>query len=156
MKGVTTGVVLVISITTALFFPSQAAAQGVAAAIDSEYPWQYSNAYVQAGGSFTVRTDDSGPDGKAGTWTVGYPGLPAVGPNGYDRATDSEIYVGCKYDANLPYGRLLGRVGDDGPVFSIGAGGTFQANASGPLNLRINDQDHCLVDNRGYIEVWVS
>src|SRR4051812_21057948 len=81
---------------------------------------------------------------------------PAVGPNGYDRATDSKIYVGCKYDSNLPYGRLLGRVGDDGPVFSIGTGGTFRANASGPLNLRINDQDHCLVDNQGYIEVWVS
>jgi len=156
MKGVTIGLVTAFSIATALFFSGKAAAQGVAAAIDSEYPWQYSNAYVQAGQSFTVRTDDSGPDGKAGTWTVDSRLWPAVGPNGYDPATDSKIYVGCKYDSSLPYGRLLGRVGDDGPVLSIGAGGTFQANASGPLNLRINDQDHCLVDNHGYIEVWVS
>jgi len=40
-------------------------------------------------------------------------------------------------------------------VFSIGDGGTFKANASGPLNLRINDVDRCLVDNSGYIQVSV-
>jgi hypothetical protein len=127
---------------------SSAVAQGVSVAIDADKGWAYSNAYVEAGQTFNVST--------SGTWTVDYRLWPAVGANGYKPSTDERIYKGCRYADNLPYGRLLGRIGNDGPVFSVGAGGTFQANASGPLNLRINDVNRCLVDNSGYIQVWIA
>jgi hypothetical protein len=104
---------------------------------------------------FTVRTDEPGPVGDAGTWTVGYPGLPAVGPAGYDSGTDRTIFQGCKVVPSLPYGRLLGRIGEEqNTVFSVGDGGSFRAYANSPVVFRINDQDHCLGDNRGYI--WVD
>lgn len=141
------GSVLVLAAAVALFVPGIAAAQGVSAAIDADKGWAYSNAYFDAGQTFTVST--------AGTWTVDYRLWPPVGANGYDSATDDKIYKGCKYDGRFAYGRLLGRIGDGGPVFSIGDGGTFKANASGPLNLRINDVDRCLVDNSGYVQVSV-
>jgi eukaryotic-like serine/threonine-protein kinase len=141
------------AILTAQAIPADAA---VAAPIDSVYGWQYTNALVKKGVTYTVTTDDTGPDGQAGTWTVDYRNFPSVGPSGYDRSTDAKIYQGCKYEPSMPYGRLLGRIGDDGKVFSIGTGRTFTADASGPLNARINDQDHCLVDNQGYIMVWTK
>lgn len=140
-------------VLTSQAIPAEAA---VAAPIDSVYGWQYTNAIVKKGVTYTVTTDDTGPDGQAGTWTVDYRNFPAVGPSGYDPSTDAKIYQGCKYEPDMPYGRLLGRIGDDGKVFSIGTGRTFTADASGQLNARINDQDHCLVDNQGYIMVWTK
>jgi hypothetical protein len=142
------GMVLGLAAAFVLFLPGIATAQGVSAAIDADKGWAYSNAYFEAGQSFTVST--------SGTWTVDYRLWPAVGANGYDDSTDDKIYKGCKYVDGLPYGRLLGRIGDGGPVFSVGDGGTFRADATGPLNLRINDVDRCLVDNSGYVQVSVS
>jgi hypothetical protein len=146
---------LVIPLLASVILNAQAmpAEAAVAAAIDSTQGWQYTNARVEKGQTYIVTTDDTGPDGHAGTWTVDYRNFPSVRPNGYDRSTDAKIYKGCKYEPSMPYGRLLGQIGADGKVFSIGNGGTFTADASGPLNARINDQDRCLVDNRGYIEV---
>jgi hypothetical protein len=141
------------AILNAQAIPAEAA---VAAAIDSVHGWQYTNARVKKGLTYIVTTNDTGPDGQAGTWTVDYRNFPSVGPSGYDRSTDAKIYQGCKYEPSMPYGRLLGKIGADGKVFSIGNGGEFTADASGPLNARINDKDHCLVDNRGYIEVWTK
>jgi hypothetical protein len=130
----------------------QSPAQRVAAPIESTVGWQYSNAILSEGLSYTVKATASGPDGKAGTWTVDYRTWPPVGPNGYDSDTDGKIYVGCKLASDdKPYGLLLGRIGEDGDAFEVGAGRTFQANRNGQLYLRINDQDRCLVDNQGYM-----
>jgi hypothetical protein len=145
-----------LSITgAALSLPGKAEA-AVSAPIDSTVGWQTSNCFFHAGDVYTVHTDAPGPDGQARTWTVDYRSFPYVGPNGYAPATDARIYQGCKVAPKLPYGRLLGRIGEHGRVFSVGAGGTFVANAAGPLYLRINDQDRCLQDNRGYIEVQIE
>jgi len=139
-----------------LSLPGTAAAAEVRAPIDSADTWQYSNAYVSAGQIFTVYTDSSGPDGKAGRWTVDYRSFPHVGPNGYDPSTDAKIYQGCKVVSSLPYARLLGRIGEHGGVFSVGTGGRFRASTGGALYMRINDQDRCRGDNLGYIAVAVS
>lgn len=55
----------------------------------------------------------------------------------------------------LPYARLLGKLGD-GPILSVGEGGTFTANANGTLLLRIHDADACLGDNDGSVRVSVT
>ncbi|HKS50005.1 MAG TPA: hypothetical protein VJT49_33840 [Amycolatopsis sp.] len=136
-------------------FPGTAAAQPLTS-INSRSGWQRSSATLTNGQDYTVNTTSKGPDGRAGTWTVDFRRWPAIGPNGYDAATDRRIRGGCKYDFNLPYGRLLGRIGVNGPVFSIGAGGKFRATTNGILYLRINDRNRCLADNRGYIQVRVS
>jgi hypothetical protein len=151
------GLAMGLAAAAALSVPGTAAAaphspaQRVAAPIESTLGWQYSNAMLSEGKSYTVKATASGPDGKAGTWTVDYRNWPAVGPDGYDPATDGRIYVGCKFASDKPYGQLLGRIGADGPAFSVGAGVTFVASRNGQLDLRINDQDHCLVDNQGYM-----
>jgi hypothetical protein len=73
---------------------------------------------------------------RAGTWTVDYRNFPSVRPSGYDRSTDAKIYQGCTYEPSVPYGRLLGQVGADDKIFSIGTGAKFTANASSSLNAR--------------------
>jgi hypothetical protein len=146
-----------LSVTGAALSTPWKAEATVSAPIDSTaVNWQTSNGYLHAGDVYTVYTDSPGPDGQAGTWTVDYRSFPYVGPNGYNRATDARIYQGCKVDPTLPYGRLLGRIGEHGRVFSVGAGGTFVAHATSPLYMRINDQGRCVQDNRGYIEVEIG
>ena len=51
-------------------------------------------------------------------------------------------------------GVLLGRIGEDGNLFIVGRGGTFYAERTGLLYLRINDD--ILSDNEGYVTVEVS
>jgi len=51
-------------------------------------------------------------------------------------------------------GVLLGRIGESGHLFIVGRGGTFYAEQSGLLYLRINDD--ILSDNEGYVTVEVS
>ncbi|MFN8487764.1 MAG: Ig-like domain-containing protein [Caldilineaceae bacterium] len=91
-----------------------------------------------------------------GFWTVDNrdTGYPSVGPEGYTPDIDSQIPVDCKFDTSSPYAKLLGQIGN-GPVFPFHAGVTFTANASGALFLRINDQDGCLGDNGGALELTV-
>ena len=91
-----------------------------------------------------------------GSWTIDYRNYGYVGAGGYSLLTDLLIFQGCKYDSSVPYGRLLGRVGTSGPVFSVGTGGIFTANSSGTLYLRINDSDLCLDDNAGSINASVA
>ncbi|MCE7988315.1 MAG: alpha/beta fold hydrolase [Caldilinea sp. CFX5] len=110
--------------------------------------WQQTPLTLQAGFPFSIFY-------TGGNWTVDYRSIPYVGPAGYDQAVDSQIPPGCKFDTALPYARLLGQIGN-GPLFSVGADLTFTANASGPLFLRINDQDGCLSDNDGALTLRVQ
>jgi hypothetical protein len=75
----------------------------------------------------------------SGSWTVGYPGLPYVGLEGYSDAVDRTIYQGCKFDQRWNYGLMLWTVGP-----------------KGELSLRIHDRDECLGDNDGAITVKVA
>jgi len=91
-------------------------------------------------------------------WTVDYRNFKYVGPWGYQKSVDSQIYQGCKIKPNRPYARLLGRVGQGSTysqIFSVGAGGSFGPHATGRLYLRINDADGCLGDNAGSVKVRV-
>ena len=92
----------------------------------------------------------------SGTWTVDRRNFPQVGPDGYSNSVDQTIYQGCKYYPQRNYGVLLGRVGGSGADFPIGEGGMFKAPSSGPLYLRINDDDACLGDNTGSVKMYVS
>jgi len=89
-----------------------------------------------------------------GEWTVDYRNYEPVGPQGHPPDIDSQIYQGCKL-VNAPYATLLGKVGN-GSVFVVGAGGNFTADASGPLYLRIHDDDRCLGDNQGSVVMKVD
>ena len=72
---------------------------------------------------------------------------------------DRQIFQGCKTVSSLPYGTLLGKIGN-GPIFFAGKGGTdagwFEAEATGPLYLRINDNEACHLDNEGEIAVTIA
>ncbi|MCA1674034.1 MAG: hypothetical protein LC799_18170 [Actinobacteria bacterium] len=110
--------------------------------------WQATPLSLQPGQAFNVTY-------VGGSWTVDYRLFPEVGPEGYAATIDGEIYQGCKLDASLPYGRLLGRIGDS-QFFSIGVGGTFIAATAGTLSLRIHDHDACLADNAGEITMMLA
>jgi hypothetical protein len=92
----------------------------------------------------------------SGTWTVDYRNFLQVGPGGDSNSVDQTIYQGCKYYPKRNYGVLLGKIGNSGAVFPIGESGIFKAASSGPLYLRINDNDSCLGDNAGSVKMYVS
>jgi hypothetical protein len=133
---------------TGLVTPIAAIAATGDQSISAVTGWQNAKiSSLKAGTTFTVVSIGGG-------WTVDYRNFADVGPSGYDAATDKTIYQGCKILSASPYGTLLGQIGS-GPVFAIGGGGKFEANADGALRLRINDADACLGDNDGEVEVNV-
>jgi hypothetical protein len=98
----------------------------------------------------------------SGTWTVDYRNFPYVGPEGYLPEIDEQIFQGCYFvkqhpasRTKVPYATLLGVIGESGRIFSVKKGGSFRADASGPLWLSMNDSDRCLGDNDGAIVVAV-
>ena len=72
------------------------------------------------------------------------------GPEGHRRYPAPSYYpVG-----GVAGGVLLGRIGEDGRPFIVGRGGTFYADGTGLLYLRINDD--ILSDNEGYLTVEIT
>jgi len=119
-----------------------------ATSISSTSGWQQSGLYLNAGDKFYV-------DYRGGSWTVDYTKFPYVGPSGYSSDIDKTIDHGsnAKIDTSVPYGYLLGTVGN-GKETPIGNySGPFTADANGYLSLRINDTDSTLGDNDGAITV---
>lgn len=51
-------------------------------------------------------------------------------------------------------GALLGRIGDEGPIFYVGRGTIIRADTSGRLYFRINDD--LLGDNKGYVTLDIN
>ncbi|MEU9971113.1 serine/threonine-protein kinase [Streptomyces malaysiensis] len=94
-----------------------------------------------------------------GTWTVDAANLPLVGPLGHTRADDESLrfaWKDCKMDSAAPFGALLGRYpGNPGNPHGVRRAWHFQASRQGTLQLRINDRDGCLDDNRGALTVTV-
>jgi hypothetical protein len=134
----------VIGLAFTIASPASALAPGYGGGINSRAGWQTTRDYIRTGETFTVI--------ESGSWTVDNRSLRYVGGGGYTREEDARIYQECHYDAGVPYGYLLARLGD-GPEIRVGGGGTFKAPNNGDLQFRINDQDHCLVDNAGTL--WV-
>ena len=98
----------------------------------------------------------------SGSWTVDHRRDKElggrVGPAGYGRNADEKIgfQSRCKVMKSVPYGTLIGQIGN-GPVFAVGAAALHGASEdSGPLKLRINDADACLGDNAGAVKVSVN
>ncbi len=59
----------------------------------------------------------------------------------------------CEPLPGAPRGALIGRVGRE--IFYLGNGGLFVSPANGPLQLRLNDCDEGLYDNRGSLQIVV-
>ena len=118
------------------------------AVVASTTGWQRSPLHFAIGQRYRIRH-------VSGKWTVDYRNFPRVGPQGYSKQVDETIYQGCKYDSNVDYAVLLGRIGN-GPTFPIGAGGEFMATRSGYLSLRINDGDDCFNDNAGHVVMKIT
>lgn len=116
--------------------------------VSSTTGWQQTPISLQTGEGYALAY-------ASGSWTVDYRNFPRVGPGGYSNAADAKIYQGCKYLPSSNYAVLLGSIGN-GPMFAIGSGGTFDANAAGQLRLRINDDDACLGDNAGSVTMKIE
>ncbi len=102
--------------------------------------WQSVGVQVNEGDLIRLRAQ--------GTWL--YTPGEYHGPEGHKRYPAPNYYpVG-----GVAGGVLLGRIGEDGPLFIVGRGGTFYAERAGLLYLRINDD--ILSDNDGYVTVEVS
>lgn len=117
--------------------------------VSSTAGWQQTPIQLTAGDTYVVSY-------VSGSWTVDYRNFPRVGPAGYTNQVDSTIYQGCKYYPSRNYAVLLGAVGaSSNPAFPISTGGTFTAGTSGPVFLRINDDDACLGDNAGSVTMKI-
>jgi hypothetical protein len=150
MRRVLATAIGVILGTTGAAFPfmDSALADSVEMTVRSDMGWQPTSLDLSAGQAFTVEY-------RSGTWTVGHPGLARVGIGGYDAAYDQQIYQGCKILTDQTYGHLLARTGTGAP-FLADHDGTFTAPAAGRLEFRINDDDRCLSDNAGAVDVLLS
>ncbi|WP_203994825.1 hypothetical protein [Virgisporangium aurantiacum] len=144
------GTVAQIAVVAASFLavagPAGAAPTGVT--VRSETGWQPTGIRVDTGQTFRVGH-------RSGDWTVGSPGLPRVGPAGYTPEVDRQIYQGCKILTDQPYGRLLARIGD-GPPFVVPTDTALTAPAAGDVAFRIHDDDRCLGDNAGALDLTVD
>ncbi len=114
--------------------------------VDSTIGWQDTGIYLD-GQTFSISY-------IGGSWTVDYTNFSYVGPGGYSQEEDQQIYQGCKIAEGV-YATLVGRIGE-GPIFVIGTGGSFTIDAVGYLQLSINDNEGCLGDNDGSIEVSIN
>jgi hypothetical protein len=102
--------------------------------------WQSVGVQVNQGDLIRLRAQ--------GTWL--YTPGEYHGPEGHRRYPAPSYYpVG-----GVAGGVLLGRIGEGGRPFIVGRGGTFYAERTGMLYLRINDD--ILSDNEGYVTVEVS
>ncbi len=115
--------------------------------VDATVGWQSSSLSLTKGDSFSVTY-------QSGLWSVDWRQFSFVGTEGYPTEEDAKIFQGCKYANSAPYATLLGRVGGAGHQI-LGRQGTFSASETGPLYLRINDQDRCQEDNQGVVVVQV-
>jgi hypothetical protein len=80
--------------------------------------WKPAGVVVKAGQILTFSVQ--------GDWSVDYRNFSFVGPEGYLPEEDAMIYQGCKFNPELPYGKLLLRAGDDPSFVIIGTReGTF-------------------------------
>jgi hypothetical protein len=131
-----------------LVLPSIAAASSISFNVDSTQGWQMTSLDVTKGQQLAFSA--------VGSWTVDVR-IPNsyVGPDGYSPQVDSTIFQGCKLQSNLPYGKLLARVGD-APFSAIGSNGAFTADRDGVLAFRIHDADACLGDNAGSVTVTIT
>ena len=125
-------------------------------AVSSTTGWQQTPLHLNKGDTFYVTY-------QSGSWTVDQRNYPQVGPSGYDSDTDNRVARGYKFESSLPYGTLIGRVGNGSLVtvrslggLCLGLGGRSLAADTGYLFLRINDSDVALEDNAGSITVAVS
>jgi hypothetical protein len=116
--------------------------------ISSTTGWQQTAQYLNAGDKFYV-------DYRGGSWSVDYKNFPYVGPGGYSADIDNTIAPGsnAKIDTSVPYGYLLGKVGNGKEILIGNKGGPFTADVNGFLSLRINDIDSALGYNDGAITV---
>jgi hypothetical protein len=93
-----------------------------ATSISSQTGWQQTGLYLNAGDKFYV-------DYSGGSWTVDYKNFPYVGPAGYTTDIDKTIVPGYKFDSSVPYGYLLGEVGNGKEILIGDSGGPFTADA---------------------------
>ena len=128
--------------------PGTPPAIGVAnmTSVSSQTGWQQTGLYLNTGDKFYV-------DYRGGSWTVDSNNYPYVGPAGYSADIDKTITADYKFDASVPYGYLLGKVGNGKEILIGNKGDSFTADVSGFLSLRINDADAALGNNDGAITV---
>lgn len=136
--------------------PSATSAAPVTTTFDvrADQGWQRATrTELRQGDQVTVRY-------STGTWTVDSGLLPMVGPVGHTVADDETLRGAwsCKVDSEVPFGTLLGRFSGNPkslPSHRVAREWRFRAKSAGTLELRINDGDTCLNDNKGALTVSV-
>lgn len=102
--------------------------------------WQSTGIDVAQGDQVSIRA--------SGEWEYS-PLVGLHGPEGGGRPSPPQYPL-----SRVPGGALLGRIGDDGPIFYVGRGAVWPVQAPGRLYLRINDD--LLGDNAGQLAVTVD
>ncbi|MBK9925608.1 MAG: hypothetical protein IPP66_09980 [Anaerolineales bacterium] len=116
--------------------------------VDAHEAWQNTNIFVEKGTTVQVKVLD-------GEWTEwdGVRGDNSGNGSGYICAKTMKSENCIEPVPDFPSGALIGRI--DRQTLKIGFGGTFTADHSGVLQLRMNDADTGLYDNNGVLTVEV-
>ncbi len=124
----------------------------VVVSVRADMAWQNTGIFIQSGQTLNVVAS-----GSVNTWD-NKPESYSPGPDGHTQDTT------CPSEGNIPdclingewYGTLIGRVGENGTPFRIGAKNTLPMTESGYLYLAINDDEPYFSDNTGSYSVSIS
>ncbi len=112
--------------------------------VDARARWQDSGLFVEAGQRVTIRASGAWRDRDGTTDVNGRTAQPLNGRR-------NEIAL-----PGAPLMMLVGKIGDDGVPFRIGAQTELTASRQGQLFLMANDRYDALDDNRGAVAVTVT
>lgn len=109
--------------------------------------WRNSGVNVEVGKQYFIKAN--------GRWKIGgFCG--STGPDGVGAYTPLCWDIGQVLLRGYTASALIGKIGEGGDLFAVGAELALDAKESGTLYFRINEQDFVIFDNEGYMDVSVT
>ncbi|MHC1700096.1 MAG: caspase family protein [Humidesulfovibrio sp.] len=133
---------------TSVDLTEQGAGAGVSSRVLAQAgEWRNTGVLVKQGVDYALSTN--------GRWRA-WPGCKWTDADGLGMYTGLCLDLGGTIIKGWTHQALIARIGETGSPFAVGKAFRFTAPADGLLYLHINEQDHGVWDNEGYVDVSVS
>lgn len=122
--------------------------------VPAQRMWMPTGVQVQNGGRLQVRTDGNwtAAGGQSANLAEAQPTLPMVNADGYPNTANQQQLL--LPSANR--GALIGKIGENGAPFLIGANFDGDVNGDGELFLSMNEAANAFADNQGRMPVSLT
>jgi hypothetical protein len=109
--------------------------------------WRDTGVLVKQGAAYAISSN--------GRWRA-WPGCKWTDADGLDMYTGLCLDLGGSILRGWTHQALIAKIGETGAPFAVGKSLRFTAPTDGPLLLHINEQDHGVWDNEGYVDVTIA